>query len=197
MNYATQDSTVIPETYVEQVWSKIDNLFNQASILADLLTIKTDVTLLSILNSSFQSLLKTINANQNTTHAITAIYKSRLQEERIDTACSNLSYLSALGWNSFEGSGGDQMINLKSGYISLINYFISVIGKSSIFLNESVSQIKYPTSGGVSGNPVNITSYNTYTGVTTVHQADYVLTTFPLGYLKSYYKTLFVPSLPI
>ena len=131
------------------------------------------------------------------TALIRAIYDFRLKEEIEDTACSNLNELSALGWNSFIDSGGDQQINLKSGYASLINTFKSLIGDNNIFLNEAVSQVQYPTSSVIAGNPVKITSVNTITGVKTIHEADYVLTTFPLGYLKSYYKTLFSPSLPI
>ena len=131
------------------------------------------------------------------TALIRAIYDFRLKEEIEDTACSNLNELSALGWNSFIDSGGDQQINLKSGYASLINTFKSLIGDNNIFLNEAVSQVQYPTSSVIAGNPVKITSVNTITGVKTIHEADYVLTTFPLGYLKSYYKTIFSPSLPI
>ena len=197
MNYATQDSTVVSENFVDENLSEIENLFGDAAVVADSLIANTDKSLLSILNPSFQNLLKTLNANAANIPVITAIYGSRLKEEIFNSACSDLSDLSALGWNSFVDSAGDQEINLKSGYISLINTFKSVIGDSNIYLNESVSQIQYPTSGAITGNPVKITSVNTVTGVKTVHEADYVLITFPLGYLKSYYKSLFVPSLPI
>jgi spermine oxidase len=128
---------------------------------------------------------------------IRAIYDLRLKDEVTETASHNLNELSALGWNSFSDSGGDQQINLKIGYIGLVNAFKSVVGDNNIFLNEVVSQIQYPTSNVITGNPVKITTLNTNTGVKTVHEADYVLTTFPLGYLKSYYKTLFSPSLPL
>jgi spermine oxidase len=196
MNYATQDSSVVSESFVDQTWSKIDNLFDQVSLVADSLNANTDKSLLSILDPNFKNLLKKLNANAANTPLITAIYGSRLKEEIFNSACSNLSDLSALGWNRFLDSARDQEINLKSGYIGLINTFKSVIGDSNIYLNESVSQIQYPTSGGITGNPIKITSMNTVTGVRTVHEADYVLTTFPLGYLKSNYKSLFVPSLP-
>jgi spermine oxidase len=128
---------------------------------------------------------------------IRAIYDLRLKDEVTETASHNLNELSALGWNSFSDSGGDQQINLKIGYIGLVNAFKSVVGDNNIFLNEVVSQIQYPTSNVITGNPVKITTVNTNTGVKTVHEADYVLTTFPLGYLKSHYKSLFSPSLPL
>ena len=50
------------------------------------------------------------------TSVVSAIYGSRLNEETIDTSCTNICGLSVIGWNSFVDSPGDQEINLKSGF---------------------------------------------------------------------------------
>ena len=96
--------------------TEINDLFTQATAVADSLTLNTDKSLLNILNASFQNLLKKLNANATVTSVVSAIYGSRLNEETIDTSCTNICGLSVIGWNSFVDSPGDQEINLKSGF---------------------------------------------------------------------------------
>jgi monoamine oxidase len=196
MSYATQDGTSLSESFFDNIMNRIETLYDATSVEADSLTRATDKSLQSILDRRFEDLLRSLQLNTTATAWVRAIYNERLKEEKYDTACGDLNELSALGWNSFSDSGGDQNINLRNGYISLINHFKSIVTDSRIVLNQAVLQIQYPSTSAVTGNPVKIITVNTITGMQSVYEADYVLSTMPLGYLKSYYKTLFSPPLP-
>lgn len=193
MYYATQDGSKISESYVDKRLIKIENLFDLATLEIDKLDV--DVSLLSILDASFDELMKSLKLNSTEKSILKAIYNGRLNEEKSDTACGDLNNLSAIGWNAFVNSPGDKYINLKYGYASVIEYLKSKVTNNRIVLNEVVTQLLYPN--GTSMDTVKVVTKNAQNGLLSVHEADHVIVTVPLGYLKSNYKTLFGSYLPL
>ena len=132
--------------------------------------------------------------------SIRMIYQARLLEEIYHTACDPLDYLSAIGWSSFESHrvnqihnsnySDDETINIKGGYASFVNYFVTRISTSRIRLNEVVRFIDYSMA-----NKVRVTTQNRLSGGMSVFEADQVLVTIPLGYLKLNHRSMFNPPL--
>ena len=115
---------------------------------------------------------------------LTAVYSRRSDEERYESACSDLKQLSAVGFYQFESFPGNNFVNLRNGYQQILDFLIAKIPSQVIRLNERVDNINY------SGDRVTVrTNRNTYTSNT-------VLVTIPLGNLKRNQQQLFTPSLP-
>jgi hypothetical protein len=191
-----QSGAPVDGDYFEEIYDEIDDIIDN---IDDVITgLKTDTSLLALIDQKFNSYLsKKIsknNLNSNQVEIIRAIYEARLKEEKFDTSCDPLNFLSAIGWYSFEDSSGDDMINIKGGYASFVNYFVSRISSSRIRLNEVVKSIDYSS---VYSKKVRVTAQNRLNGVVTVYEADQVLVTVPLGYLKLNHRSLFYPSLPV
>jgi monoamine oxidase len=181
--------------YVEKIYDQIDGLIDDLE--ADIDKLKTDWSLLALIEAKYAEYIKKLAARNNLSayqiETIRTIYEARLKEEKFDTACDPLDFLSAIGWNEFVDSSGDDMINIKGGYASFVNYFVSRISASRIRLNEVVRNIDYSMT---STQKVRVTTQNRITGVMSVFDADQVLVTIPLGYLKSYHRSMFKPTLP-
>ncbi len=103
--------------YVEDIYDAIDDLIDNLDDEIDKL--KTDRSLLSMIESKYGTYINKkvtkdkLNAYQAET--IQMIYQARLKEEKFDTACDPFDYLSAIGWNSFEDSSGDEKTILGIG----------------------------------------------------------------------------------
>jgi hypothetical protein len=123
---------------------------------------------------------------------VKSIYRSRLNEERSDTACDDLRRLSAVGWNEYEDFDGNQFTRLKHSYSRLVDYFLSQIPKENLMLSRLVERVMWS-----SGSHVELGVLNRVTGSRDVIVADFVITTTSLGYLKSFHHSLFEPKLPL
>lgn len=185
MFYATQDAKPVEEDYVDKVNSKIDELYDNAA--SEIEGLESDKSLAQILDENFENLVSELTSemglDDGQVETLRAMYDAKMKEERITTACEALNNLSSLGWNSFENSSGDDMINLKYGYGKVVEQLVSIVSMDRIKLNEVVTKIEYDDQVRI------ITKKNEYT-------AQYCICTFPLGYLKENYESLFSPSLP-
>lgn len=195
MYFATPNGNPVDEGFVDTITEKINELFDK--LKEDSQNLESDRSVGSLLEEEFEGLLNQLIEESVITSdqkdLVRAIYEARLKEEKNDTACGDLNQLSALGWNAFEDSAGDNMINLKYGYGALVEHFRNKIGDDKIFLNEVVKKIEYPED---SGEQVKITTENRSSGKQQVFYAEQCVCTIPLGYLKANYKSLFKPNLP-
>ena len=147
----------------------------------------------SLLDDGFGKLLKRFSPNEYNIELIKALFQARLNEERSDTACDDLKYLSAIGWNEYEDFDDEQQNRLKYGYHMLIDHLAAFLNKSSIRLNERVEHIDWSSS---SDGLVTVKSFNTQEQKHRIYKADCVVITIPLGVLKKSHSNLFSPSLP-
>ena len=113
-----------------------------------------------------------------------ALYKMQLDEERYESACSDLKKLSAAGWNAFKESPGEHFNKPKYGYQRILDYLIGKIPKQAIHMNEKVENIDWSSDDVVVKTDSN------------VYYCQTVLCTVPLGFLKRNHKQLFTPNLP-
>lgn len=107
-------------------------------------------------------------------------------------ACGQLSELSAIGTSQLtevEYEGND-LVNLKNGYIKLIDHLSSEIQESAIKLNQHVVSINWV--GEISTVQAKSVEY----GDNINYQGKFIVSSLPLGVLKANYFSLFSPPLP-
>ncbi len=123
---------------------------------------------------------------------VKALYKSLMTDMRSDYACNSFYDLNAVAtskiWN--EDYGGNGNVNLKNGYIKLIEYLASRIPATSIKLNQELTNINW------AGNILTVRTRSTTDGSIKSYQAKYIVSSLPLGVLKNSYASLFSPALP-
>ena len=124
---------------------------------------------------------------------VKAMYQSFLTDMRSDYGCNSFYELNAVAtsklWDAdFDGNNN---VNLKNGYIKLIEYLASRVPASAIRLNERVTNVNW------AGSLSTVQVRNAITGNTVNYQAKYVVSSLPLGVLKNSYTSLFSPPLPV
>ncbi|CAF0978144.1 unnamed protein product [Brachionus calyciflorus] len=193
MHYATQDGTLLNEEFVDKIFRKIENIFdNLDDLIENELDDDSDENIGVLLDDGFIKILRKLKSNENINiEVVKAIYKSRCNEEKYESSCEDLRRLSAIGWNEYEDFDGDQFTRLKYGFGKLIEYLCSQIPSKNILLNHLVTKIDWSMS------PVTITCLNKMSNNTITFNADHVITTCSLGYLKNHHHELFMPNLPL
>jgi hypothetical protein len=116
-----------------------------------------------------------------------AIFTGVQNEERVDYAVDSYAQISQCGYDEFDDLAGDEYTNTMRGYRVLTDYL-----NASVF-NNSPSSYKIKLNEPVL--KINTTSLTVTTTIGS-YQADYVLSTTPLGFLKKNYATFLVPSIP-
>lgn len=124
------------------------------------------------------------------------IYQCYLRDQITSYACPSFYDLSAR-WIYFNDGfeGGNQDINIKDGFIRLVNFLSSSLNAAKqIRLNELVSNIEYAQAAKTSGN-ITVTSKNSLTGQVTIYKCKHLVSSVSLNVLKNT-KNLFTPPLP-
>jgi len=123
---------------------------------------------------------------------VKALYKALLTDMRSDYACNSFHELNAVAVKKLSdvGYGGNNNVNLKNGYIKLIDHLASHIPESAIKLNEKVININWV--GDVATVKVKSVIYDDVLS----YRAKYVVSSLPLGVLKNNYFSIFSPPLP-
>ncbi len=123
---------------------------------------------------------------------VTALFKSYLNDMRSDYGCESFHELSAVATNKLRDVDfdGNNNVNLKNGYIKLIEYLASRVPASAIRLNEKVININWV------GELTTVQARSVVYDDILSYKAKYVVSSLPLGVLKNSYFTLFSPPLP-
>ena len=123
---------------------------------------------------------------------VKALYKSFMTDHRSDYGCNSFYELNAFATSQLRAVDydGNENVNINNGYIKLIDYLASKIPTSSIRLNEKVIKINW------TGDLSTVQVRNAVNDSIVNYQAKYVVSSLPLGVLKTSYASLFTPPLP-
>ena len=128
------------------------------------------------------------STNKNLTESV---FRAALQDQKTDYASNDFYEITAAGANENLRFAKNADANLRTGYFKLIDLLRKNINPSSIILNQRVDLIDYSNANGqVIINAVDSSMRKIQ------YNADAVLVTSSLGYLKQNYKTMFNPGLP-
>ncbi|GFR32584.1 spermine oxidase [Trichonephila clavata] len=120
--------------------------------------------------------------------------------------CQNLSTLSVNLLNNYKECEGNQVVEVKNGLSSLLNVFLEVLHPDWIFKNKLVTKIDW-SDFKVEFNEQNFECKSSLKHAKSnkeiriicqggeIFRADHVVITIPLGCLKKYSESLFIPSL--
>ncbi len=174
---------------MENVLSGIDDIFDNLETTIENQDPSLSVSVGSIMNAEFEKYITDLNPEQDGKEALVrSMYRSKLDEDRSDYACTSFNEVGAVGYLEYADFGGDQYTNLKNGYVKLIEYLTRNLSSSNkIKLNEKVELIDY----SASSNKIKVKTNKNIT-----YKANYVISTISLGYLKENYRKLFNPQLP-
>lgn len=115
-----------------------------------------------------------------------AIFDWYMRFEIIDNACGDLNNLSLKAYTEWFDCDGVSLVNLKSGYQSLIDYFLNELPQHFFQLNKPIENIEIKVPNVI----LKIKNRDT------IVIAQHVIVTSSLGYLKKNYQTFFTPNLP-
>jgi hypothetical protein len=180
--YATSDGQQLSERYVDGIIARIESAFD--SIEDRVYALNPNYSVGAILDTSYRQILSILQPSDLA--LVNSIYRSVLDEERVDYAIDSFYELGALGYNEFIDMPGEEFTNLKNGYVALIKELHQNVSYA-VRLNEQVLNIDLSASRG----PVTV---RTNRGV---YQANFVVSTVSLGYLKSNWGQMFTPSLSV
>ena len=75
----------------------------------------------TIIDENFEKFIKNLNlSNPDIIEIAKAIYKFRINEEKVENCCEDLNKLSAIGWNEYIGFKGDHLTDTKNGFSKFI-----------------------------------------------------------------------------
>ncbi|KAG8198798.1 hypothetical protein JTE90_007102 [Oedothorax gibbosus] len=114
--------------------------------------------------------------------------------------CNDLSTLSLKLLSNYEECGGDPHVELKNGYSSVLDIFLSLIPDEWILKNTHVTKIDWSDFNQSVGecetsSAKNYKSIKIYCDNGNTYLADHTVITLPLGFLKKHSQVLFNPSL--
>lgn len=128
-----------------------------------------------------------------------AMYHWVLRWQRIDNACNSIKELSANCWGNYIFCDGNENMNPKAGYISVLGSILEE-SRVDLRLNTEVSSINYATEVVVKNGSLFRPDGCTLPVVVKCRdgrefEAEHVMVTPSIGYLKAHLK-LFSPPLP-
>lgn len=113
----------------------------------------------------------------------------------IDNSCNNLEELSAKAWGKYSFCGGEDYLNFKNGFSSLVQSIVQQLPKDSLVLNTPVVKIKYNTrinlKNDQSSYPIEV-----ITAQGEFYKAKHIIMTPSIGFLKENHEKIFKPALP-
>lgn len=121
----------------------------------------------------------------------------------IDNSCDDLSNLSAKAWGLYRFCGGNDYVNFKCGYKSLIDVLVTYIPAHTILYSTPVNRISWKESVHLDSQTNECNNHDSSIGCCATvtcndvsFNANYVIVTSSIGYLKNNHKKLFHPPLP-
>lgn len=178
MLYSTQNSETVNEEFVDHMYENFSKATEKVSRNINKLIF--DIPLGDMLDKECNKYI----SKAEDPYLAQSVYEAYLKEERINTACENLHSLSALGWNSYSDSKGNNAISLKSNWNKVLEHLLGIVGAERVKLSEPVINIDYHSKN------IEITTKKL------VYIADFCICTMSLGCLKANHRRLFKPSLP-
>ena len=184
MYYGTSNGKSLNETLVETIIEEVQNKFESLSNEIDKLIDDPLYSVGYVLDELYDQLINNLKSkNILDEDLIHSVYENIIEQEKSDFAIDNFNQLSALGFNEYENMPGDEFTNLKNGFISLINELKRNVSYA-INLDEPVLNIDLRLR-----NKIRVKTSKQ------IYEADYVISTVSLGYMKSNYDKLFNPKL--
>ena len=189
---ATQNGQAQDEEFFSQLWNDLDTIYYDLQD-SDLDELNTTVSFGELLDQEFIAL---VAANYSTADGtlVNAIYQAYLKDQLSNYACPSFYNLSAQ-WVAYDDNyDGQENVNLKDGYGTLIQYLANALDSTTqIKLSEVVVNIDWSKADQANGSIV-VQTIN-YLGEIMNYTARQVVTSVSLNVLKNN-PFLFTPELP-
>lgn len=195
--YLKTDGTELCSSLVAHVSHKISCILEDCEEFADS-SEKYPSSVGQYLQDRFEEYLETCNDAPEERTLKWDIFRWHLRFQEIDNSCSDLNTLSAKDWGKYKFTGGEDCINLLSGYSSVIDALTQDLPDKVFYFNTPVKTISWKKSLSSVGCDEDASQYpvSVTCGDGSVISASHVVVTCSIGYLKSHHKTMFDPSLP-
>lgn len=120
------------------------------------------------------------------------LFDWHLRFQMIDNGCLDLRKLSSKAFGEYKFCGGQDYVNFKCGFQSIVDLLVSKLPDGCLFTSCPVKTIRWKEN--VSFLSENICEILTDNGA--IFSAEHVIVTCPVGYLKSNWS-MFWPELPL
>ncbi|XP_070537839.1 peroxisomal N(1)-acetyl-spermine/spermidine oxidase-like [Ptychodera flava] len=201
--YFTEKGEVVSPKIVKKVakiFKKLSKKYN--AYYEGKVSLDPSVSLGEVLDKDFAEEIKKLKLSEQDQQQMLNVVEWVKKVECIDNACNSVSDISLLYFGQYEVLSGSYYTELgKGGYISVINSLLATIPETDMSLNKEVKCVHL---NGVKGdNPTDHDGSNVKGQRVSIEchdgdwiDADHVLMTCSLGYLKKNSTTLFKPELP-
>jgi len=120
------------------------------------------------------------------------LYGSMLQFQSVKEGCSDLKTVNVKDYGNFNSDKGlaTTFQTVNGGTDAILNKLIELLPEDAVKCNKKVTNVKW------SGTNVRTTVEDLETGASSFFDADFVVSTLPLGVLKDVHEKMFEPRLP-
>ncbi|GAB6025470.1 hypothetical protein CHUAL_011210 [Chamberlinius hualienensis] len=216
-SYHTCNGTIVPQNVVKEVSDVIENANEKCCEYIEMDKIcNSDVSLNveDFLRSHFDKYLDKCGDSLEIKNIKEGLYKWNITFQCLDNACHSMQDLSALRWGEYDAYSGNTCVNLPNGYKEVATHLASYLPEDKILFNKEVVKIEwdrnhsaYPDKNSFHKNiyssiPTDNDNKNTKNQIKltcsddSTYEADHVIITVSLGFLKANHIALFDPPLP-
>uniref|UniRef100_A0A1B6C6C4 Amine oxidase domain-containing protein n=1 Tax=Clastoptera arizonana TaxID=38151 RepID=A0A1B6C6C4_9HEMI len=222
--YLRPNGSEIPTAIVHEVSGIIGTLLEKCEAFINMADC-VPVSVGDYLQNEFQMYLESCDDPPNVRQDKEDLFNWHKRYLVIDNSCDNINCLSAKAWGHYQFTGGQDYINLKNGYSSLINSLTDEFPEDILKLNSPVLLIdwsKYHSIDHLNIDDKTIFNENSnqnykrcesnysdigclcnkgFSVVLTCkdnvqYHTDHVIVTSSIGFLKQNFKSFFKPPLP-
>lgn len=193
------DGSFISPTIIRETSMVLDNLFNEANKFAreHISPDSDEQTVGAFIQNSFYKYLRTSSDTEETKKMRDGLFNWRLTMEKTENACASVYDMSLGAWGEYILCEGEEAVELARGYQPILDVLLDDIPRTSIKLNTHVEKIVWNETEGMQKPGETATHrVEVFTSDGEIFQADHVIVTCSLGYLKLHMDDLFLPRLP-
>ncbi|XP_021918923.1 spermine oxidase-like isoform X2 [Zootermopsis nevadensis] len=144
--YIREDGVVFDPTLVEEVYRVVTEILQECEQYADgycdMEAIPKSIG--HHLKQKFEQYLDSCHGDSKEQRCMKVeLYDWHLRFQVIDNSCTILDKLSAKAWGNYLFSGGNDYVNFKKGYSSLIRAIVEELPTGTLFLNSPVTKVKW------------------------------------------------------
>ena len=200
--FFTQDGTLIDESFVQETFSLLDQIYDDANkFYRENLMWNNDADDsmgMYVYDQFYRSVTETSNHELNRLRE--GLFNWRMISEKTENGCPSMYEVSLHGWGKFVPCQGNEEVELKYGYRPLLDHLIQSLQPQCIKLNHVVDQIYWNCSSDNRKSTVDFNKSCFPVSVKLINGevfvADHVIVTCSLGVLKRHAQRMFRPLLP-
>ncbi|XP_063220587.1 peroxisomal N(1)-acetyl-spermine/spermidine oxidase-like [Bacillus rossius redtenbacheri] len=203
--YLREHGRTVPLDLVQEVGGVVGDIMEECSLFTRQ-SAPAPCSVGAHLHARFQEHLARCGCDEEGRRLRQELYDWHLRFYVIDNSCSQLDGLSAKAFGTYQFSGGQDYVNFRRGYSSLVQSLADELPAGRLLLGTPVASVLWDAGSPSAQGRLHVAEGPERSG----HgpralvscsdgqrfEAEHVIVTCSLGYLKEHHATMFQPALP-